>query len=137
MWPVTVHVLNYPPKYRGNKELSMIVGVIPYSREKGKKRNWDLFFDFILDEFVELWRGIDVVLPSNLLAKVRGMILFTLTDSRAMPKINQQVQSPAFIGACHECHIVGKKHGDTTVYGNTTGILSPIFNCFIPTSNAF
>jgi hypothetical protein len=72
--------------------------------------------EFVLQEFIELWHGIPIVLSNGEVHTLRGMLLYTLTDSRAMPKINQQVQSPAIIGACHECHVVGKRYGDSTIY---------------------
>ncbi len=75
-----------------------------------------MFVDLVLREFVELWGGVPIVLGSGKVDNLRGMLLFTVTDSRAMPKLNQQTQSPAIIGACHECHAVGQRFGDSTIY---------------------
>ena len=73
------------------------------SKKKGKKyEQADL--DIIIDELLDFWKNpVDIKDSSEsppIDAKCRVCLLFTSSDLKAIPKLNQQKSSPALIYRC-------------------------------------
>ena len=71
------------------------------------------FLDILTNELDLLyWEGIEVQEQSGAHFICRAMLLCIITDYRGLPELFRLTGSPAFVGACYKCTIVGFRMAD-------------------------
>ncbi len=106
---VFVSVLNFRSEIRNRLGVgTFLVALIPPFPDRGyKKRNWDLYFNVIAEEFVAFEGGVQMqVARTKQLELVKGMLVLLSSDLRGNVMINN-AQAPALNGACDKCDIRG------------------------------
>lgn len=80
-------------------------------------KDFQPYQEIILHELLSLyWYGVDVKLPDSLggeIVNVKVMLLHWVCDYRGFAKSFRLSQSPAKVGACYACDIIGITHGAT------------------------
>jgi len=114
--PILLKVINLPVWLRSKVEYQWLLALIP-----GPKpfKNPEIYLDVLIPDLIELSRGI--VIPFDACTREenvrrRVFVLHTVNDLRAVPKLNQQKQTPSTYGACNICCTVGMKVDKYPVY---------------------
>jgi hypothetical protein len=108
LWPIHASLLNVPLHKRHRPEFIFMLGLM------AAKPKSDMFLRIILQEFVELYEGVQM--HPEVTEPVRAMILWACTDYRAHSALASCTQHPAIQGACDKCGQLGTRAHGTTVY---------------------
>ena len=97
---IFIAILNLPRHIRYNQENILICGLIPGPKEP--PLNINSFLEPLVNDLLQLWRGIDILLPIGNIA-VRGALLCVSCDSPAMRKAAGFLSHTAVKG-CFKCN---------------------------------
>jgi len=129
--PYLYKIHNFDPRFR--RLFMLLVGLFHRKKElkqekkersKAKKKNNHQYrqadVDILVQELLQCYYdGFDIedhsVDPPRQ-AKCHVLLLFTSSDLRALPHLNQQASVPAYLGACTLCYIIGNRMGPNTSY---------------------
>lgn len=112
--PVVGMILNLPPRMRTTFGALLLLGVMP-----PKIRNYKVMFQFLLRQLQPALRGPGILVRDSSIDKdimLKIEIVAIVEDSRGLKNPLCCKQSPAIVGGCPYCAVVGLRGCGTTAY---------------------
>lgn len=123
---VYLAALNLPRAERFLKKWMCVVGIIPGPTEP--KKHMNTYLKPLVDNLLDLWRGIEVVVRDlGQTITVRAILLCLSGDTPAIRKVSQFLSYTANKG-CNKCEFMAQRERDEA--GNVTGRMSYLANNF-------